>query len=233
VAYIGVGLEIPTSVRGVLFDAVGTLIYADPPVSAVYTEAAKEFGLTLDEATVKRRFAEAFSKYNADTNDGGKATSEDQERNRWRAIVAAVFPELLCTEELFSRLWNYFAKPASWRLFDDVANCWKRLSSRGRLLGIASNFDERLIAIFRGLPPLDRSQHVFVSSRLGWRKPAREFFRAIEDTTALTPDELLLIGDDWESDYVGALAAGLRALYLDRTGHSKRPAAIRSLAKLM
>ena len=53
-------MQIPSQVSCVLFDAVGTLIYADPPVSAVYTAAACEFGLSLDESTVERRFLEAF-----------------------------------------------------------------------------------------------------------------------------------------------------------------------------
>ncbi|MEX2138171.1 MAG: HAD-IA family hydrolase [Pirellulales bacterium] len=225
-------MAIPSPVRCVLFDAVGTLIFADPPVSAVYSEAANRFGLTLDEATVEQRFTEAFSKYNVNMQDGGEATSEANERDRWRSIVAEVFPELGQCEELYTRLWEHFSLPASWRLYHDVADCWRRWSDRRVMLGIASNFDERLRGICRGLPPLD-CEHVFMSSRLGWRKPAAQFFHAIEDTVALRPDELLLVGDDWASDCLGATVAGWQTVYLDRAGHSERPFAIRSLAELL
>ena len=223
---------IPSEVRCVLFDAVGTLIYADPPVSAVYREAANEFGLLLDKETVRQRFATAFNKYNAYTKDGDAKTSDDNERDRWRAIVAATFPELADTEALFSRLWDHFAHPSSWRLYDDVADCCARLRNRGLLVGVASNFDERLFDICRGLSPLDRLAEVFVSSRIGSRKPAMRFFRAIEEATALRADELMLVGDDWKSDYLGATAAGWQAVYLDHGAVRKAANTIQSLADL-
>lgn len=220
-------------IGGVLFDAVGTLIYPDPPVSVVYTQAAQALGLMLDKSTVKSRFAEAFSKHHAPPDDGGIATSEDDERNRWRAIVAAVFPELSNTNELFLQLWSHFSQPASWRVFEDVSHCWERLTRQGRLLGIASNFDERLFTLARGLPPLDRNEHVFVSSRVGFRKPATQFFRAIEQQLSLGPQELLLVGDDWDSDYQGATSAGWHAVHLNRGQRDSDTSSIRSLAELV
>ena len=226
-------MTLPPVIRGVLFDAVGTLIYADPPVSVVYAHAAREFGLTLDESTVGCRFTDAFRKYHAAPHDGGVATSEDDERNRWRTIVAAVFPELSCTEELFSRLWSYFSQPGSWRVFDDVAECWGRLTKQGRLVGIASNFDERLLTLARGLPPLERSRHVFASSCVGFRKPSTEFFLVIERELSLCPHELLMVGDDLESDYRGAIRAGWHAVHLNRGQQNIATSSIRSLAQLV
>jgi putative hydrolase of the HAD superfamily len=225
-------VTLPPEIRGVLFDAVGTLIYADPPASVVYARAAQELGLTVDESNVQRRLIQALKNYHSAVYDAGLTTSEDHERNRWRAIVAAVFPELLCTEELFCLLWRHFSEPASWRVFSDVAACWERLTGQGRVLGIASNFDERLLTLARGLPPLDRSGHVFVSSRVGFRKPARQFFGAIEQELSLCPQQLLLVGDDWESDYLGATSAGWQAIYLDR-GQSTASCSISSLTELV
>src|SRR5687767_6853183 len=108
---------ISSAVRCVLFDAVGTLIYADPPVRVAYAAAAGQSGLVLDEATVERRFLEAFRKHHwRSTGDNDCVTSEDIERSRWRAIVDDVFHEVAPCEALFERLWHHFAQPASWRL---------------------------------------------------------------------------------------------------------------------
>jgi putative hydrolase of the HAD superfamily len=216
----------------VLFDAVGTLIYADPPVSAVYSNAAKELGLALNEATVERRFADAFSNRYADSQAVSESTSEAIERERWRSIVATVFPELGSTEELFARLWEHFSRAASWRVYSDAADCLARLHEQGILLGVASNFDDRLFGICRRLPPLDHLEHVFVSSQVGYRKPAVRFYRAVEQKLALRPAELLLVGDDYDSDYLGAGAVGWQAAFLDRSGNGKVPTAVRSLAEL-
>jgi len=222
-----------SSVRCVLFDAVGTLIYADPPVSAVYAAAARDFGLVLDKYTVQQRFADAFAKhYQADDSPDRQRTSQAQEVERWRSIVAAVFPEFGDCEALFQRLWDHFTQPASWRPYDDVVACWRRLMDRGLKLGVASNFDDRLLSICRGLAPFHESKYVFLSSRLGYRKPALHFFRAIEKATKLGPNELLLIGDDWENDFLAAKSAGWQANYLDRTNTAATTIAIRSLAEI-
>ncbi|MEW2913346.1 TIGR01458 family HAD-type hydrolase [Leisingera sp. JC11] len=49
-------------------------------------------------------------------------------------------------------------------------------------------------------------------------KPDPEFFRAAVASTGCSPQQAAMIGDDAESDVAGALAAGLAAGYLVRTG---------------
>ena len=94
-------------------------------------------------------------------------------------IVAEVFDRSPYAEQIFDDLWEHFASPANWRLFEDAANAWRQLAAQGLTLGIASNFDDRLVPILASLPPLDDCRHLFISSRIGWRKPAPEFFAAI------------------------------------------------------
>jgi putative hydrolase of the HAD superfamily len=225
---------LPTS-HCVLFDAVGTLLFAHPPVDEVYAAAAAEYGVICDRQTVAERFRGTFARQYSTGSLAECATSEQIEERRWRQIVAAVFPEVTepaAIEQLFQTLWRHFASPASWQLFDDVAGCMMRLAARGCTLGIASNFDTRLVPIVRAKPPLAACRHVFISAKVGWRKPAAEFFRAIERETGLAPPELILIGDDWEADYQAARAAGWKAIYIDRDGGSDRAEAIRSLDEL-
>jgi putative hydrolase of the HAD superfamily len=222
---------ITPAVQCVLFDAVGTLIYPNPPVGAVYAAAAWDFGHRVDEAVVERRVLQAFHN-SYDGPSVNKATSETSERNRWREVVAEVFPEITPIDPLFERLWDHFARPENWRVFDDVADCWRRLSDRGIAIGTASNFDRRLVTICRGLPPLDRCRHVFVSSQIGFRKPAVQFFRAIEQAVKLAPQQLMLVGDDWEADYLAAGAAGWHAVHVDRISNLLAGGTIRSLSEL-
>jgi putative hydrolase of the HAD superfamily len=220
-------------VRCILFDAVGTLMYADPPVHVAYAAAARPFGLLLGEAVIGWRFVEAFRKHYAHSVDGEECmTSEEIERDRWRAIVNAVFHELSPCEELFERLWHHFAQPTSWRLYHDVADCLRRLTELGLSQGVASNFDRRLITVCHGRPPLDKCDHYFVSSLIGFRKPALEFFRAIERATNLEPQQLMLIGDDLQADFLGAAAAGWHALHLNRDSNVTTASSIHSLAEL-
>jgi FMN phosphatase YigB (HAD superfamily) len=103
-------------------------------------------------------------------------------------------------------------------------NCWlvdgetftsSELRARGYALGIASNFDERLVGVCRGHAAL-ADLPLFGSSDVGYSKPHPQFFARVAARLALAPREILLVGDDWEADFQGALAAGWQAIYIDR-----------------
>jgi len=124
------------------------------------------------------------------------------------------------TGRIFDDLWDHFAQPSNWRLFDDAAAAWDRLASAGLTVGIASNFDDRLDRICGELAPLSACRHLFVSSRIGWRKPRAEFFASIASHLGFAPAEMMLVGDDLANDYRAAQAAGWQAVLLDRAGNA-------------
>jgi putative hydrolase of the HAD superfamily len=221
-------------IRAILFDAVGTLIYAEPSVARAYADAGQRVGIALDEETIRERFRQALlAEDEIDRTLYRFKTDQAREQVRWRRIVATVFKDAGPTRPIFDALWRHFAAPQSWRVFDDVRPCLARLIDRGISVGIASNFDDRLNGIVNELEPLRRCQHVFVSSQIGWRKPAIEFFRTIERTLGLGSDEILLVGDDWTNDVVAGRDAGWQTVFLNRDrGDDGDRASIRSLDEL-
>ena len=186
----------PSRVRFVFFDAVGTLIYPDPPAQDVYVAVGQRFGSVLTRAQISRRFKAAFVRQEKNeilSEFERSATNEERERQRWRTIVAEVFDEVDDAQgALFEVLWVHFAQAASWKLFPDVAATWSELELRGIPSGIASNFDERLETIRQSHPPLDRCQVVCWSAEVGWPKPSPFFFRVLEQRVGAAPEELLL-----------------------------------------
>jgi putative hydrolase of the HAD superfamily len=230
-------LNIMGQPRAILFDAVGTLMRPEPTVSGAYTAVALRHGVRMDQAEVERRFRRAFARQDRiDATERDNRTDQRREAERWRGIVDDVFGEAPQTEAIFADLWNHFADARNWRLFDDVPDVWRRLSATDITLGVASNFDDRLAAVCQGLPPLDRDPQLFVSSQVGFRKPGRGFFAAIETALSLRPDELLLVGDDVTNDFEAAKAAGWQAILLDRTNSAPtagRPDVVRTLADVV
>jgi putative hydrolase of the HAD superfamily len=218
-----------------LFDAVGTLIHPDPPVTVAYQRAAQSLGLRIDDEQIRGRFHEAFARQEEFDRLQGRTTSPQREIERWREIVAEVFHEAAPSPELrdrlFAHLWRHFARPESWRVDPDAAASWQVLSARGLIVAIASNFDDRLIEIAQQIPPLDRADRLFISARIGHRKPAADFFRFIERDLAIAPGELLSVGDDPENDYQGARSVGWQAILLDRQSQANN-ATIASLSEL-
>jgi putative hydrolase of the HAD superfamily len=224
-----------SQVRAVLFDAVGTVLYPKPPAATAYYEVGRRFGSRLAAAEVAQRYHAAFGRQEAldrMTEDG--RTDEAREEQRWRQIVTDVFDDVPDRDGLFQHLWSHFASPANWGVFPSVAATWAELEQRGLVLGLASNFDARLADVCRGFQPLARCENLFVSSRLGIRKPRAAFFAAIEQALDLRPREILLVGDSLENDYHAALAAGWQAVYIARDApHGGNVVSIFDLAQLL
>ena len=220
-------------VDAVLFDAVGTLIEPNPPVAEAYEAAGRRHGSALSREEVLRRFRAAFARQERlDETEFRGRTDEPRERRRWQAIVGEVFDDVADAAGLFDDLWRHFAECAHWRLCPGAADCWRELSARGLTLGIASNFDARLEAICQGLAPLDQCRRLFISSRLGLRKPNPRFFTAIAKRLDLPPERIVLAGDDLDNDYFAAQAAGWQSVLIDPRGRHDVERRIASLAEL-
>lgn len=216
-------------IEWILFDAVGTLIYPDPPVADAYHAAGLRFGSRLSVDEIRQRFHAALAK----NQTCGEPTNEAKERDRWRRIVRSVFDDVEEDREaLFENLWQHFAHPQHWRAFDDVT-ALADLRTHGYRIGIASNFDDRLIRIAAAQPPLAICEATFVSSNVGFTKPDQRFFRAIEEQLSVDPLKIALIGDDEISDVQGATEAGWKAVRLNRSGLISSAETIQSLAELV
>ena len=72
------------------------------------------------------------------------------------------------------------------------------------------------------------------SYEIGFLKPSPEFFGAVSSRLSLEPADILVVGDHAESDYRGAIRAGMSALLVDRKGRhdSSGFCALRSLSGL-
>lgn len=205
---------IPDGVQAIFFDAVGTLIFPDPPAAEIYAEIGRKHGSRHSVDIVQARFIAAFSRQEEMDRQNGYRTSEERERRRWRSIVAEVLDDAADIEACFRELYEHFAKPDAWRVDPDIARVLEELRTKGYRLGLASNYDRRLRNVVAGLPALSKLQHLVISSEVGWRKPAPEFFEAMCREVKLLPENVLYIGDDTENDYEGAIGAGCYSLLL-------------------
>jgi putative hydrolase of the HAD superfamily len=223
----------------VLFDAVGTVIKPVPGVIDVYHRLGAKHGSILDRHAIAQRIGAARRKhfqvgtiaFPSEVHSGtppvdppGLISSDELELELWRRLIFDVFAELAPCEPLFQDLWGHFAQPDHWQLYDDVLPCWQRLSGQGFEIGLASNFDSRLLRIATHLLP--HAGFVFYSGQIGHRKPSPMFYRKIE--TALSSSEsptkpkILMVGDDYENDCAAPRLAGWSAVWLNRR-HDWRP----------
>jgi putative hydrolase of the HAD superfamily len=209
------------NVRWVVFDAVGTVIFADPPVHMAYHRIGRKHGSSITPEDASRRFRQAFADRAATISASGDfATNEDRERQFWRDVVSTVLPDVPSPDACFDELYTHFARPASWGCYVDVADAIEVLRSRKIDVAIASNFDSRLHSVIDGLPDLAEVRTRMISTEVGCKKPSRQFFDAVVSRCGVPANEILMIGDDIKDDIEAARSAGLHAIHLDRSQRS-------------
>lgn len=202
--------RLPAGVRAVFFDAVGTLIHPEPSAGTAYAEIGRFFDSRLESGEVRRRFAAAFANQERLDAETGYRTDEEREMQRWRIIVGDVLDDVADRESCFRALYDHFAHPAAWRV-DPAAREVRELADQGMIVGVASNFDHRLRGVLAGHEEVAWLTRLVISSEVGWKKPAREFFARLCRDVDLPPWQILFVGDDPVNDVQGAAAAGLHA----------------------
>jgi putative hydrolase of the HAD superfamily len=202
-------------VRAVVFDAVGTLLFPDPPAPIVYAQVGARYGSKLNADSIRSCFEIAFRGEDEIDRRQGWRTSEERERERWRHIVARVLNDVADPEACFQALFEHFSKPDAWQCDPSTRTVLSALADSGVIVGMASNYDSRLRSVIAGKPDLAPLQTVCISSEIGWRKPSFKFFEAVCHAAGMPPENILFVGDDFENDMEGAFKAGMRGVWLE------------------
>jgi len=208
-------------VRGILLDLWNTLAFTDAeprPIEAL----ADAFGLR-DEPGWRRRIEEAMmTRRLSGISEGIDAIAQAT----GRSLAGAT------TRRDLVRLWGEASNRN--RLFPDARpalEALRRPRPGGPLrLGILSNTQSFDLDFLRREGLADEMDAVCLSCDCGLLKPDPRFYRHAASRLGLPPEAILMVGDSRSDDLEGALAAGMRALLLDRTGRA--PGAITSLLRI-
>jgi FMN phosphatase YigB (HAD superfamily) len=106
------------------------------------------------------------------------------------------------------------------RVFPDLAEAVARARTAGCRVGVLSNFSYLLPMILDDLGIGGDFDFVIHSAGVGFEKPHPRIFHAALQTAAVAPHQAALIGDTYGEDMAGATAAGMIAVFLDRSGGS-------------
>lgn len=208
------------TIKAVFFDAAGTLIKPARRVGESYATIAAKYGKEVSASDITERFRSCFeSAPRLAFPEATEQTLGGLERDWWKQLVARVFDPwspFERFEEYFAELFTYFARPAAWALYPEVAETLSTLKRRGLILGVISNFDSRLVQILHGLGAASSFEQIFVSSRVGYAKPDPRIFHAALSRHGLDPRDAIHVGDSETNDLQGAHKAGLRGVLIDR-----------------
>jgi putative hydrolase of the HAD superfamily len=203
--------------RVVTFDAAGTLIRLLHSPGRTYAEIARLFGYQLDPDRIQDSFRISWKTFAPPPESAHPRPDDDREW--WRELVARTIEaagyRIAPFDQYFAAVYQEFARPGVWELFPDVPPILSELSRQGIRLGVISNFDRRLYDILESLGVRDAFEQVIISSEIGVRKPTARIFQAAAHRFKVELSEILHVGDERDSDFAGAEAAGLQAVLVD------------------
>ena len=201
-------------IKTVFLDAGGVLM--DPNWKRV-SAALRRQGINVDSEALSN--AEPFAKFRFD-EPVRIATTKDEDR--WHAYFEHVLTQAgvratTGIAEAMTELRAYHAVHNLWeRVPSEVPEVLGRLRALGLQLVVVSNANERLRVSFNRL---GLSQYIDVlinSHEEGVEKPDPRLFQIALDRSEARADSTVHIGDLYHVDVVGARAAGVRAVLLDR-----------------
>ena len=226
-------------VKAVFLDVVGTLIHVRGTVGQIYWEMARSHGVRSSPEAIDRAFGEVFLKAPPLTFPQREAgTTRRLEKQWWYNVVKQVFEKVSPLErfdEYFESVFQAFSDSDAWELYPETLEVLSALKDRGFLICVISNFDSRLYPLLSNLGIFTHIDSVYISSRENAAKPDAKIFENALAQHRLQGTEVVHIGDSLKEDVMGAVGAGLRAIYLNRNGSTQPPEvlAISSLRELL
>ena len=204
--------------RGVLLDLDGTLVDHEGAAEDGLRGWLPTIGMVPDRAAIAR-WTDVQEAHLAAWRDGLISFAE-QRRRRVRDYLGTQGTDAELDAIFAGYLRHY---EAAWRAYDDAADALTALAAAGLATAVLTNGNrgQQLGKLARtGLG--DRVGPVFTVDDLGVAKPHAEAFRRACARWGYEPGEVLSVGDNHALDVLGARAAGLSAVHLDR--HDRGPA---------
>ena len=192
----------PRRFEAVLFDWDDTLCYAEPHRYLHAREVARHFGRELPLADVYHAFIRAGD---SSFDDWGRFWSQ-------LPVEIGVDPD---QQASFVHAYRVREAYRRYQLFEDVLELLEDLTGRALRVGIISNNTE-VVQIVAQLDMTHRFEIIVSPDTYRVAKPHPEIFVRALAAMGVDPASAIYIGDSYDNDVVGARAAGLTPVLVDR-----------------
>lgn len=207
--------------RLLCLDAGFTLLTPRRTLADALSGVLAEDGHAITEDELRAAWEEADRWFWDDYHRPGNDTWTDDGliEDYWRSYHRIMLERLGvdARNEVLDRILASQWAADAWEPYPDVEPMLASVRDAGIQVGVVSDWGSNLRGILAGLG-LDRYfDFVLPSGAVGLAKPDPAFYRMALERADVRPEEGLMVGDSYRADVRGAWAAGMDAVWLDRT----------------
>ncbi|MGB9718564.1 MAG: HAD family hydrolase [Thermoproteota archaeon] len=205
------------SIKTVSFDCGGTLYYEAEEDYVVFHRILLKLGYRFESVRVREALEDARLWWSREK----AKTKEVWNENTWARLLGKMVSNLAITDRVLAeQLRDYWLSEAVFKAYEDAEPALKKLKDKGfKLITISNVSSSRSLATYlRKTNLLEYFAILVASGDVGCEKPDPEIFRIASRLSKTPVENMLHIGDRYEEDYLGARAAGINAILIDRKG---------------
>lgn len=222
--------SVPASpIRCLIYDVGGTLLYPAPPVEELcaFAEAAGGFRLPPDRlGAALPEIRHFFAQH--DRPLASLWASPDRLDAAWQSYYATALRDAGVDapwEHLLAvgaQINAWYSHPDRWGVYPEVRDTLAAARRRGYQQGVVSDWGPDLLPLLHALDLTPALDFVVASAVAGFAKPSPEIFAHALARARLPAEACLYVGDTYFHDVLGARAAGLHPVLIDREGAAPR-----------
>jgi len=201
-----------------LFDLGGTLVYRIVSQERMLRLLCEDQGLPLPAQPDWSGAAAAWRAYHAGHALGCRTPQqEDDLLSREARLILEHLTGVSVPRRMVKEFLPGLCRASRWwGVYEDVSATLDYVKSCGLKTGLISNWEPSLPAFCRDMGLSHIFSAIVGSGAEGIEKPSPRLFEIALERMGVDPSEAAYVGDDYRMDVVGARAAGLTPVLLDR-----------------
>lgn len=223
-------LDQPQAIRTIFFDVGFTLLYSYPSDLEIYLQVCESLGFYPNQQDLEKRGVEAEEFFlNYMRANRHVWASDATILEFWTAYYIRMLRPLVADQdekllhELAHRITREYESHTSWQMYPDVLPTLQALrASKKYTLGAISDWSRSLGPIFQRLRLNTYFDCLLISSVTGHAKPSTVLYETALERANTVADYAIHVGDSYTLDVLGARAAGMIPVLLDRKRQIKQ-----------
>ena len=201
-------------IKAVFFDWLNTIAHPQPDRHELFSQVAQELGVELPPQKLIKAIHVAESQVPAGAPPRWSEGKDEASFIRYQEVLWEGMRVKMPRETMleFTRRINQRVRGGgvAFVLYDDVLPTVKILKKRGLILGLISN-------LIIGKVELESYLNFIVTAKeIGVDKPQPPIFLAALERGGVDASEAVYVGDQYETDVVGARGVGIDPILIDR-----------------